>query len=99
MAMKEQNEGSRQVLEALDEIQNITVQIRDGSLEMNQGADMILKEMTRLEGISLKVQHSTMDIARSSEAITTAIGEITSVTERNSGAVHSLSKLAERFRT
>ena len=52
MAMKEQTEGSQQVLEALDEIQNITMQIRDGSLEMNQGAAMILKEMARLEDVS-----------------------------------------------
>ncbi len=98
MAMKEQTEGSRQVLEALDEIQNITVQIRDGSLEMNQGADMILKEMSRLEENSLKVQKSTQDIARSSDAIGTAIGEIAGVTEKNSVAVKSLTELTDRFK-
>lgn len=98
MAMKEQTEGSRQVLEALDEIQNITVQIRDGSLEMNQGADMILKEMSRLEENSLKVQKSTQDIARSSDAIGTAIGEIAGVTEKNTTAVRSLTELTDRFK-
>ncbi|HHU36076.1 MAG TPA: HAMP domain-containing protein [Treponema sp.] len=99
LAMKEQNEGGRQVLEALNEIQNITVQIRDGSLEMNQGADMILKEMTRLEDVSLQVQRSTQEIGRSSDAITLAIEEITSVTVRNSGAVDSLKDIAGKFTT
>ncbi len=98
MAMTEQTEGSRQVLEALDEIQNITVQIRDGSLEMNQGANMILKEMTRLEENSLKVQRSTQDIARSSDAISDAIGEIATLTEKNSAGVRELTSVTDRFK-
>ena len=98
LAMKEQTEGSQQVLEALDDIQNITVQIRDGSLEMNQGAAMILKEMSRLESISLKVQKSTQDIARSSEAIGQSIEEIVGVTAKNSEVVNSLNDLTGRFK-
>ncbi len=98
MAMKEQTEGSRQVLEALDDIQNITVQIRDGSLEMNQGAAMILKEMVRLEDVSLKVQHSTQGIARSSETIGQTIEEILEVTAQNSEVVKSLNDITGRFK-
>jgi len=98
MAMKEQTEGSQQVLEALDEIQTITVQIRDGSLEMNQGATMILKEMARLEGVSLKVQKSTQDIARSSETISQTIEEIMDVTEKNSEVVRSLNQITSKFK-
>ena len=98
MAMKEQTEGSQQVLEALDDIQNITVQIRDGSLEMNQGASMILKEMARLEGISLKVQKSTQDIARSSETIGQTIEEIMNVTEKNSEVVRTLNEITGKFK-
>lgn len=98
MAMREQNEGSRQVLEALDEIQNITIQIRDGSLEMNQGAAMILKEMSRLENISLKVQQSTRSIARSSDAIGQTIEEILQVTNQNSEVVRTLNDITGRFK-
>jgi len=98
MAMKEQTEGSRQVLEALDDIQNITVQIRDGSLEMNQGASMILKEMIRLEDVSRKVQQSTQDIARSSDTIGQTIEEILGVTAQNSEVVKSLNAITGRFK-
>lgn len=98
LAMKEQTEGSQQVLEALDDIQNITVQIRDGSLEMNQGATMILKEMSRLEENSHKVQKSTQDISRSSEAIGQSIEEILGLTERNSAVVRSLNEITGRFK-
>ena len=98
MAMKEQNEGSRQVLEALDEIQNITMQIRDGSLEMNQGAAMILKEMVRLEDVSLKVQRSTQDIARASDTIGQTIEEIQRATGKNTEAVRSLNDITGRFK-
>jgi methyl-accepting chemotaxis protein len=98
MSMKEQTEGSQQVLEALDDIQNITMQIRDGSLEMNQGTSMILKEMLRLESISMKVQKSTQDIARSSDTIGQTIEEILGVTVRNSGVVKTLNELTDRFK-
>ena len=98
LAMKEQSEGSQQVLEALDDIQNITIQIRDGSLEMNQGASMILKEMARLEDISLKVQKSTQDIARSSDVIGQAIEEIIAVTGKNSEGIKSLNTITGRFK-
>jgi len=98
MAMKEQNEGSQQVLEALEEIQNITVQIRDGSMEMNQGAAMILKEMARLEDISRKVQRSTQDIARSSDAIGETVEGIMSATTKNTEVVKALSGITDRFK-
>jgi len=98
MAMKEQNEGSRQVLEALDEIQNITIQIRDGSLEMTQGAQMILKEMTRLEDISLKVQKSVQDIARSSDEIERAVAVVGESASKNHTIVAALSEVTDRFK-
>jgi methyl-accepting chemotaxis protein len=98
MSMKEQNEGSRQVLEALDEIQNITFQIRDGSLEMNQGASMILKEMSRLEDISRKVQKSTQDIARASDTIGQTIEEVLELTGKNTEVVKALNDVTGRFK-
>ncbi len=98
MAMKEQTEGSRQVLDALNDIQNITVQIRDGSLEMNQGASMILKEMMRLEDVSRKVQQSTQVIARSSDTIGQTIEEILGVTAQNTEVVKSLNRITGRFK-
>ncbi len=98
MSMKEQAEGSQQVLEALNDIQNITMEIRDGSLEMNQGAAMILKEMARLEDISRKVQTSTQDIARSSDTIARTIEEILNVTGQNTEVVKSLNEITGRFK-
>ena len=98
MSMKEQSEGSQQVLEALQEIQEITMQIRDGSLEMNQGATMILKEMSRLEDISHKVQKSTQAIARSSDTIGATIEEIMNVTGKNAAVVRTLNEITGRFK-
>ncbi|HKL85619.1 MAG TPA: methyl-accepting chemotaxis protein, partial [Treponemataceae bacterium] len=98
MSMREQSEGSQQVLEALDNIQNITMEIRDGSLEMNQGATMILQEMTRLEEVSLKVQRSTQNIARASDAIETTIETVVDITGQNSNVVHTLSGITTRFK-
>lgn len=84
--------------EALRGIQDVTIQIRDGSLEMNSGASMILKEMGRLEEISLKVMGSTQDIAKSSEAIAGSIKEALALAERNSDSIVALNDISGTFR-
>ena len=98
LAMHEQNEGSRQVLEALRDIENVTVQVRDGSAEMNEGAATILKEMTRLSGVSRDVQERSSSIAQATEAINGAVSEIVENSEANTEAINVLARVTGRFR-
>ena len=96
-AMIEQNEGGHQVLEALRDIDNVTVQIRDGAVEMNAGAEIILKEMSRLSSLSLQVQDRSASIARASEAIGSAVGEIVTNSETNKDAADVLVGITGKF--
>lgn len=97
-AMNEQTEGSRQVLEALQQIQDITTSVRTGSVEMNEGAAVIINEMHRLTDISQQVQDNSQIIARAVESIGETISSITNDAQTNSSAVAVLHELTDKFK-
>ncbi len=98
LAMLEQASGSRQVLEALQDIENVTVQIRDGAVEMNSGTESILKEIGRLSGVSQQVQDRSASIAKAAEAISAAIAEIVRNTGSNKEAIDVLVGITSKFK-
>ena len=97
LAMQEQNEGSRQVLEALDNIQNITLEIKNGSIEMNEGTTIILNEMNNLEDISRRVHKSLGEMISELSEISTSVEAIVVDSCNTKNAVTELSVLTEKF--
>ena len=97
LAMSEQNEGSRQVLEALREIENVTMQIRDGAVEMNGGTATILKEITRLSEVSQAVATSSASIGKAAGEIHRAVLQIAENTGANKDAVSALTGITGKF--
>ena len=98
VSMREQNEGSKKVIESLKSMESITVQIRDGSVEMNSGASMILKEMNRLASVSEKVSQTSRDIARATEQITEVVDSISETSSSNTEAADVLNELTGKFK-
>ena len=99
LAMHEQNEGGRQVLEALQDIEGVTVQVRNGAVEMNDGAEIILKEITRLSGVSHDVQERSASIAKAAEAINGVVSEIVENSDANKEAAGVLTGVTGKFIT
>ena len=97
LAMSEQNEGSRQVLEALRDIENVTVQVRDGAIEMNTGTATILKEMSRLSNVSQQVQDRAGSIAKAVDAINSAVTDVVESSGANKEAVGVLADITSKF--
>ena len=58
-AMKEQNEGSKQILQAMGNIDDITLSVKNGSSEMLIGSNQLAKGMERLNDSS-----STLDFVK-----------------------------------
>ena len=98
IAMHEQTEGNRQVLDALRGIEDVTRNIRDGAVEMNSGTETILKEITRLSGVSQQVQERSASIAKAAEAIDGSLEEIVRSTGSNSEAIDVLVEITGKFR-
>ena len=97
LAMQEQNAGSQQVLEALRDIENVTIQVRDGAVEMNAGTATILKEITRLSGVSQQVQDRAGSIAKAVDAINGSVAAVVESSGANKEAVDVLVDITSKF--
>ena len=98
MTMNEQTEGSKQVLEALQDIQEVTTVVRSGSQEMDQGAGVIIKEMDRLAEISRQVQDNARTIAQAVQTIESTVSEIADNAQINSESVAVLRDMTSKFK-
>ena len=97
LAMQEQNEGSKQVLEALKSIQDVTIHVRDSSIEMNNGSETILHEMNRVAQISQQVQEMSVQISQAVEGINGAVDIITKQSNENRDAIAGLHSITAGF--
>ncbi len=97
-AMREQNEGSRQVLEGLSDIEKATMKIRDGAVEMNSGTVAILKEVDRLSSVSHAVQDRSASIAKSADTISGVVDQITQNSMTTTKAIQTLIDITSKFK-
>ena len=97
LAMQEQNEGSKQVLEALHSIQDVTLEVKNSSVEMTNGSQAIIHEIGRLQKISLIVQDMSNKIALATDKINTDIDVIKTSSGNNFADVKALYSLSGGF--
>jgi methyl-accepting chemotaxis protein len=97
-AMEEQTEGNSQLVEALELIQQNTIQIRDESVGMNADSAAILKAMSHLEAASQHVQQSAREIAEFTGNINKTVTHITEGALTNSRIVQELHRVTTRFK-
>jgi methyl-accepting chemotaxis protein len=71
--MDEQGEGSKQILEALSQINTITSRVRDGSVEMLEGSRNIDDEMQKLLVVSERLQSRTSELNMGTDAVKEAV--------------------------
>lgn len=98
MSLKEQTEGNMQVLNSLKNIQSITTQVRNGSMEMNSGAKVILQEMTSLTDVARQVLDNSKSISSAVDTIKQSITDISAFSDQNSDSVKLLNKLTGKFK-
>lgn len=97
-AMSEQNEGSKQILEALRSINEITSQVREGSVEMSTGNAHIVEEIVKLRDISAKIGKDLTGVSEVAEEITTEVASVNKMADRNSALIATVVGQTERFK-
>ena len=98
IAITQQSNGGRQVLEALKDIEDVTAKIRDSSVKMNSGTETILNEIASLSNVSEQVRERSTSIAASAEAISGAVEKIVENSGENKNATNVLVGITGRFR-
>jgi methyl-accepting chemotaxis protein len=97
-AMEEQSAGSRQVLQAINVLNDVTSDVRSGSSEIMLGSKEVIQESERLNAISEELSSAMAEMASSTDQILSAVNRIQDVSSQNKDSVARLVTEVDRFK-
>ena len=97
-AMEEQNDGSHQILETLGQLNEITLKVRNGSVEMLENSKEIIEESKNLETLTQDITSGINEMAAGTNEINTAIHEVNTISGHNKDNIDILVKEISRFK-
>ena len=97
-AMKEQDNGSREVLTAIKNINTVTRDVKNGSQEMLKEGSQVSSEMRNLDDLTKTITSSMSSMANEVAHINNAVQEVNTITQQNKQAVISLSTEVNKFK-
>ena len=97
-AMREQENGSKEVLTAIKSINTVTVEVQAGSEEMLKGGEGVAAEMQKLDGLTRIITESMNEMASGAVQINNAVQEVSEITQRNKQSIESLAEEVGKFK-
>ena len=97
-AMREQENGSREVLVAIKDINSVTNEVQQGSAEMLRGSEGVAKEMEKLDGLTRVITDSMNEMSAGAIQISNAVNEVADITNKNKMSIQALVTEVEKFK-
>ena len=97
-AMKAQESGNKEVLQAFKNINEVTTEVQLHSGQMLQGSEEITKEIEKLNGVNKVVTDSMNEMAMGAVQITNAVKEVANLAEKNKNSIEFLVLEMKKFK-
>ena len=97
-AMREQENGSKEVLSAIRDINMVTNQVNDGSAEMLRGGENVAQEMQKLDELTRVITDSMNEMASGAVQISNAVQEVNAISQKNKQSIENLSAEVGKFK-
>ena len=97
-AMREQENGSREVLTAIKDINSVTSEVQQGSSEMLKGSEGVAHEMEKLDGLTRVITDSMNEMAAGATQISNAVQEVAQITQKNKHSIEGLVEEVSNFK-
>lgn len=97
-AMKEQENGSREVLFAIQEINSVTSHVIEDSAEMLEGGGSAAGEMEKLNHLTKLITDSMNEMASGAVQINKTIQEVNQISQKNKASIGVLSEEVKKFK-
>jgi methyl-accepting chemotaxis protein len=97
-AMEEQGIGIKQILEGVANVNEITRQVKSGSLEMLEGAKEVIRESEALEKVTQEISSGINEMALGAEEINVAVHHVNEISIKNREGIDVLTKEVSRFK-
>jgi methyl-accepting chemotaxis protein len=97
-AMEEQGEGSKQILNAIANLNEITQQVKGGSEEMLEGSREVIQESKNLEMVTQEITGGMNEMASGADQVNVAIHRVNELTGDNRENIDKLVREVSRFK-
>ena len=97
-AMREQENGSREVLTAIKNINTVTVEVQASSQEMLKGGEGVADEMKKLDNLTHIITNSMNEMAAGAVQINNAVQEVNDITQKTKQGIENLTGEVAQFK-
>lgn len=97
-AMHEQENGSREVLTAIRDINMATNEVNDGSAEMLRGSENVAQEMYKLDELTRVITDSMNEMASGAVQISNAVQDVHEISQKNKQSIEKLTAEVKKFK-
>ena len=97
-AMREQANGSNEVLSAIKNINMVTTEVQAGSEEMLKGGEGVAEEMRKLDNLTRIITDGMNEMASGAVQINNAVQEINAITQKNTQSIKNLAMEVGKFK-
>ena len=97
-SMHEQENGSREVLAAIKNINTVTIEVQADSKEMLKGGESVTQEMRKLNDLTCVITESMNEMASGAVQINNAIQEVTELTQKTKQSIENLTEEVGKFK-
>ncbi|MDR3123442.1 MAG: methyl-accepting chemotaxis protein [Treponema sp.] len=97
-AMEEQSAGSRQILEAMGQLQEATQLVKGGSAEMLEGSKRVIRESKSLETATEEIANGMNEMASGADQINVAVARVAAISGENRESIEALAKEVAKFK-
>jgi methyl-accepting chemotaxis protein len=97
-AMEEQGQGSKQVLQRVGSLNDLTRQVKSGSEEMLDGSQEVMKESQNLEKVTQEITGGMNEMATGADQVNLAVTHVNEISARNREGIETLMREVSRFK-
>jgi len=97
-AMDEQSAGSKQVIDAMNQINDITSDVRNSADSMEQGSNKILEEMERVATVTGQISVAMGEISNGIGDLNNSIHQVNNLTQQNGESIRAVAKEVGKFK-
>jgi methyl-accepting chemotaxis protein len=97
-AMEEQGAGSKQILEAIGQLNEATQMVKGGSEEMLEGSKQVIQEGKNLELATQEITNGMNEMATGADQINVAVDRVNAISGENKESIGVLVEAVSKFK-
>jgi methyl-accepting chemotaxis protein len=97
-AMEEQNAGSKQILDAIGQLNEATQLVKSGTEEMMEGSKQVIQESRNLETVTQEITNGMNEMAAGADQINVAVTRVNTISGDNKKSIDVLVGEVSRFK-